>query len=107
MSFAECSARSFTAASVRKNAPEASGVYGLSNAREWLFIGETNNIRARLLEHLEEADTELACRRPTGFIFEQCSPGERFRRRDALVRQLEPVLNRRADYTKRFGPSIF
>lgn len=67
MSFAECAARLFRAVSIRKNAPESSGVYGLSNGREWVFIGEASNIRARLMEHLEEADTMLANRKPTGF----------------------------------------
>jgi hypothetical protein len=100
MSFAECSARSFTVPSVRNNAPESSGVYGLSNAREWIFIGETSNIQARLMEHLEETDTALANRRPTGFTFEKCSPADRIYRQDALVRQFEPFCNRRIGYSK-------
>jgi predicted GIY-YIG superfamily endonuclease len=99
MSFAECAARSFTAVSIQKNAPESSGVYGLSNGREWIFIGEASNIRARLMEHLEEADTTLKHRKPTGFTFEECSPGDRVSRQDALVRQFEPFCNRRSGYT--------
>jgi hypothetical protein len=94
MSFAECAARAFTAVSVRKNAPESSGVYGLSNEREWVFIGEASNIRARLMEHLEETDTALANRRPTGFTFEECPPGDRILRQDVLVRQFHPSCNR-------------
>jgi hypothetical protein len=38
--------RSLTPASVRANAPAASGIYGLSNAREWVYIGETDNCKA-------------------------------------------------------------
>jgi excinuclease UvrABC nuclease subunit len=98
MSFSECGARSFTAVSVRKNAPESSGVYGLSNGREWLFIGEANNIRARLLEHLKETDTLLMNRGPTGFTFEECPTCDRILRQNALVRQFEPVCNRYLDY---------
>ena len=101
MSFAECAARLFTAVSVEKNAPESSGVYGLSNGREWVFIGEASNIRARLMEHLEEADTMLANRKPTGFTFEECPPGNRLSRQDALVRRFEPFCNRRLGYTPR------
>lgn len=97
MSFAECGARSFTAVSVRKNAPERSGVYGLSNGREWLFIGEADNIRARLLEHLEETATPLGNRGPTGFTFEECPPCDRVLRQNALIRQFEPVCNRCVD----------
>src|SRR5579875_2945810 len=95
MSFIETCPRSFTQASIRSNAPAASGVYGLASAREWIFIGETNDIQARLLEHLEETDTELAYRKPSGFVFEMCSASDRTRRQDVLVRQLEPFCNRR------------
>ena len=96
MSFTECGARAFTSISVRKNAPQSSGVYGLSNGREWVFIGEADDIRARLLEHLEETATALANRRPTGFTFEECSPSSRVSRQDALVRQFAPFCNSRA-----------
>lgn len=54
MSFAQYAAHSFTAISVQNNAPASSGVYVLSNAWEWLFVGEGSNIRAHLLEHLRE-----------------------------------------------------
>jgi|SRR5581483_1021967 len=94
MSFVECAARSFTAISIQKNAPDSPGVYGLTNAREWVFIGETLNIRSQLMEHLNEQNTVLANRRPTGFAFEICSPHDRLARQDVLVRQFGPVCNR-------------
>ena len=97
MPFADCTAKSFTVPSVRKNAPELSGVYGLSNAREWLFVGQGNNIRAQLMEHLNEVDTALMAQNPKGFAFELCPPSELIRRQDALVRELEPRCNRRMD----------
>lgn len=49
MPFEQFTPRSFTPVSVRANAPTASGIYGISNAREWIFIGETDNIQASLL----------------------------------------------------------
>lgn len=98
MSFSECAARSFTAISIRKNAPESSGVYGLSNGREWIFIGEANNIRARLMEHLQETGTLLMDRMPTGFTLEECLPSHRAARQDLLIRQFEPFCNRRPKY---------
>jgi hypothetical protein len=100
MSFTQCAARSFTSVSIRKNAPQSSGVYGLSNGSEWIFIGEASNIRVRLMEHLEERDTMLTNRRPMGFMFEECPPYNRVFRRDALARQFEPFCNRRPGYTK-------
>jgi excinuclease UvrABC nuclease subunit len=96
MALAECAARSFTATSVLKNAPGCSGVYALSNAREWVFIGEAGDIRTRLLEHLSETSTSIMARKPTGFTFEICSPDERPSRCAALVRELAPYCNRRS-----------
>ncbi len=96
MAFAESASRSFTFASVQKNAPDVSGVYGLSNGREWVFIGEASNIRARLLEHLKEVGTPLDRRKPTGFTFEMCSSADRSSRQSALIRELAPCCNGRA-----------
>jgi hypothetical protein len=98
VSFAECAPRSFTVVSIQKNAPESSGVYGLSNDREWIFIGEASNIRARLLEHLNEVNTAVGARRPTGFVFELCSPLDCLARQRALSRQFNPICNGRDDY---------
>jgi hypothetical protein len=94
MPFAECAARSFTVVSIQNNAPESSGVYGLSNAREWLFIGESDNIRADVLECQREIGTTLKAQTPTGFTFELCSPTERSARQKTLIRELKPRCNR-------------
>jgi len=98
MAFAECAARMFTATSILKNAPGCSGVYALSNAREWVFIGEASDIRARLLEHLKETGTALRGRNPTGFTFEICSPADRCSRQAELVREFAPYCNRQSYY---------
>ena len=67
MPFRNCLARTFKAAAIRREAPASSGVYGLSNAREWIYVGETDNIQARLLEHLEETNTFRTEALRTGF----------------------------------------
>ena len=94
MPFADCAARSFTVVSIQKNAPEFSDVYGLSNAREWLFIGGSDNIRAHLLAHHRKIGTVWERQNPMGFTFERCSPSERDARRKALLRELKPRCNR-------------
>ena len=68
------------------------GVYGLSNAREWVFVGVTNDIRASLLGHLQERNTELKSRAPTGFTFEICHPGQSGARMSRLVIGIIPGL---------------
>ena len=71
------------------------GVYGLSNAKEWVFVGVTNDIRASLLGHLQERNTVLKSRVPTGFTFEICHPGQSGARLSRLVSELSPVCNQK------------
>lgn len=91
MPFEHYAAYCFTPVSVQKNAPEASGVYGLSTARDWVFVAETDNIKATLLEHFEEARAFLNERAPTGFTFEVCAACYRLARQGRLIAELEPV----------------
>lgn len=85
----------FIPADVQSYAPAAPGVYGLSNAREWLYIGETDDIQAALLAHLRESDTPLRNRHPTEFVFEICELELRSARQDRLILECEPTCNRR------------
>lgn len=71
-------------------APESSGVYGLYSAL-WIFIGEAENIRAQLLEHLTDNNFGINRRQPSGFAFELVPPEDRVRRRDELIDELEPT----------------
>jgi hypothetical protein len=84
----------FSAMSVRKNAPALSGVYGLSSARQWIYVGHSDNIQGELLQHLAETATARQDAHPTGFTFELCPAETRVARQDRLVRELEPVCNR-------------
>ena len=93
MPFDQPTPRSLTPVSIRANAPIASGIYGISNAREWIYIGETDNIQGILLSHLRESDTSLMKRRPTGFVFEVCDRANRPVRQDRLVVEYEPTCN--------------
>ncbi len=95
MPFEQFTPRSFTPISVQVNAPAASGIYGISNAREWIFIGETDNIQASLLQDLRKGDSALLKRSPTGFVFELCDVADRRARQDRLILEYEPVCNRR------------
>ncbi len=81
--------RSFSALSIRQHAPAYSGVYGLSNARGWVYIGESDNIRESLLAHLPSAGDA------TGFVFEICEPAVRAQRQGRLIQEYQPARNRR------------
>src|SRR6266446_2181246 len=80
---------------VYAQAPAVSGIYGISNAREWIYIGETDNIRGALLAHLQDSAAAVMQRQPTGFVFEVCEQSRRPARQDRLVLEYEPTCNRR------------
>ena len=86
--------RVFTSKCIGMFAPAASGVYGISSAREWIYIGETDDIRTALLTHLEEPHTFVMTRQPTGFVFELCERAYRPARQDRLILEYEPTCNR-------------
>jgi predicted GIY-YIG superfamily endonuclease len=85
--------RPFSINNVQTFAPLAPGVYGLSNAREWIYIGVSENIRGSLLEHLEARSSRLMKRQPTGFVYEVCL-GDECVRQDRLIQEYEPTCNR-------------
>jgi hypothetical protein len=81
---------------VHAQAPPVSGLYGISNAREWIYIGETDNIRGALLAHLLDLGASVMQMQPTGFVFEVCDQVSRPARQDRLVQEYEPACNRRS-----------
>jgi hypothetical protein len=85
--------RPLTNRSIRTFAPAASGIYGITNAREWLYIGESDNIQGSILALLAETDTALMNQTPTGFVFELCEQARRPARQDRLVSEYEPSCN--------------
>jgi hypothetical protein len=99
MPFEQLTPRPFTSGAVQLYAPAASGVYGISNAREWIYIGETDNIRGALLGHLHDLYASLMKHQPTGFVFEVCDGARRPSRQDRLVLEYEPACNRHATWS--------
>ena len=85
---------SFTPVSVSRNAPPAPGVYGLSNANEWIYVGVADNLQEALMGHLRESGTLLKSREPKGFTFEICHPSQCSARQMRLVTELSPVCNK-------------
>ena len=91
MPFENCVARVYTAASVWQNAPPASGIFGLSNSRGWLYVGETDDIRGSLLALLEGRESATLSSGATGFSYELRGPGDRAQRHDQLTHELRPA----------------
>jgi hypothetical protein len=83
----------FTPNGVRTYAVAAAGVYGLSNAREWIYVGQSDNIQNALLEHLRTLDSAVLRWAPSGFVFETCVGEARRLRQDCLVLEYAPICN--------------
>ena len=85
----------FTRQSIADNAPRSAGVYGLYNAL-WIYIGEGENIQARLLEHLADENNESwnGHYRPSGFAFEIVPGTDRCLRQQELLNELQPLAQR-------------
>lgn len=94
MPFEQLTPRTFSSAGIQMYAPAAAGVYGISNASEWIYIGETGNIQSSLMAHLQEPGSTMMRRVPTGFVFEICDGSRRPSRQGRLVQEYGPVCNR-------------
>jgi len=94
MPFNQFIPRTFNSDGVRMYAPPAPGVYGISNSREWIYIGEANNIQDALLTHLADTSTSLMQHAPTGFVFEICARSSQPGRQDRLISEYQPACNR-------------
>jgi hypothetical protein len=94
MPFSQLTPRPFTSGAVQMYAPVASGVYGISNAREWIYIGQTEDIQGALLAHLEDNEPSLMKKKPAGFVFEVCNGSRRSSRQDRLVLEYGPSCNK-------------
>jgi len=92
--FERHSGYAFSGTSIRRNAPACSGVYGISNSREWIFIGTTDDIQGSLLAHLQERGTVFSSRAATGFTFEPCDPSNRADRQSRLIGEFKPFCQR-------------
>jgi hypothetical protein len=105
MPFKNSFGRVLTALTIVREAPEASGVFGISNSRRWLFIAETENIRASLMGYL--ADSPANLQDPAaGFSFELSPAYSRTARRDRLIAELAPLQNQSSTALSRRRGSI-
>ena len=92
MPFVGHSGYSFTAFSIRNNAPACGGIYGLCNAQAWIYIHAADDIRAALLDHLNERNPTPDFRSVTGFAYELCDTAEQSRRSGRLIKELHPIV---------------
>ena len=79
---------------VQDKAPNMSGVYTIYTSQRWLYVGESDDVKQSLFNHLTEPSACMTRRGPLSFSFELVPPAERVRRQQALVAALEPTCQR-------------
>jgi hypothetical protein len=80
----------FTAAG---QTPEGPGVYTIFSRSHWIYVGESDNIRRSLLDHLNGSAPSLDGYGPLSFSFEPMAGGDRSARWRTLVTDLKPACN--------------
>ncbi len=86
----------FNEAWVRIYAPAGSGVYAILAQGRWLYIGETEDIRAQLLRHLAGEDPCIVQQAPTHFAFQSVPAPDRVARQQELIAEYQPACNEQA-----------
>jgi len=85
----------FTAKSVVVHAPMESGVYAIHNGSTWIYIGETGDILAQLVQHLNGDNVCIAVYPNLTFSYELLPELTRVWRLEELVREFRPICNTR------------
>jgi hypothetical protein len=83
----------FNRGSVILNAPMQSGVYVLRDQTRWIYVGETNDILARLIQHLDGDNSCIALFRNLTFSYEVLPEVVRGGRLEELIRKFRPICN--------------
>jgi len=83
----------YTPVSVCRNAPAAPGVYAIFTPSEWVYIGESLDIQARLLQHLNGDIPCISRSRASSFSFELLAAPKLGARHRELVLEYLPFCN--------------
>ena len=86
----------FSIANIILFAPRAPGVYGVSGAVEMIYVGQSEDIQDRLLQHFNEESHCMWEYTPHTFHFEKVLGGEGARREieDELIAEYDPPCNK-------------
>jgi hypothetical protein len=85
----------YTTISVLANAPKQSGVYVIYSLCGNIYVGESGDIRTRLLQHLKEDNGCITRCGATLFAYELVPEQSRVARQDVLILELQPACNQK------------
>jgi|GEM_PF-6822851 hypothetical protein len=86
--------------SIRAHAPAGSGIYAIF-AEHWIYVGQGDDIQARLLSHFWGKQPCIRQHRPLGFTFELVPYMERTLRLAQLREELKPLCDPPAGLAER------
>jgi len=81
----------WTRASIVANAPNQSGVYFIYRTGQNIYVGETNDLQRRLLEHFDGDNPCIIRAAPQTFGFELSPANARVARQNALIVEYGPT----------------
>ncbi len=85
----------YTAEAIALNAPNKSGVYVICQTNATIYVGESNDLARRLLEHQKAQDTCINTATPTMCGFELVAANTRVSRQDKLIAESNPICHQR------------
>jgi hypothetical protein len=93
MPFKSDAGHEFSETGIAGYAPAASGVYGIYNGTQRIYIDEAQDIKAYLYANLRGESNQSAHimpQRPAYFILEKCDPQSRLARKLELIKEHRP-----------------
>lgn len=85
----------YNRSSIMGNAVNASGVYALFTPQAWIYFGESGDIGARLLEHLNGDNPCITRNAPTGFQYALYPANQRVARQNQMIVDFGPICNQK------------
>jgi predicted GIY-YIG superfamily endonuclease len=83
----------WTLSEILFQAPATSGVYVIWRQEVPVYVGETDDLLRRLLEHFKGSNECITREHPTTFGFEVLSATSRVTRQQSLVLEMRPICN--------------
>ncbi len=85
----------FTRDGIEALSPNQPGVYGLYRGDRWVYVGQSEDVRRRLLEHLGGDNSCITGSWPSHFVAELVHGGHAAReaRERVLINECQPLCN--------------
>lgn len=83
----------WTLSEILLQAPAASGVYAIWRHDIPVYVGESDDLQRRLIEHFRGNNTCITREHPTSFAIQLIDPAARRARHELLVREMRPICN--------------